>query len=198
MFTKIKNYWENNGFLVCLIGSLAVIFLIWLFWQRNKEKGTYSTQYYYDFRDKTAKKRSRNEGYDSGGGGGRETGNGKGRDSKGETECRTVLQQIFRKPFSKTRPKFMFNSVTGSNLELDMFDRDLMLAVEYNGRQHYEYVPYFHRSRESFQNQKYRDRMKRESCRKLDINLIEVPYTVKNHEIEGYLIGELRKLDYET
>ena len=92
----------------------------------------------------------------------------------------------------------MFNSVTGSNLELDMFDRDLMLAVEYNGRQHYEYVPYFHRSRESFQNQKYRDRMKRESCRKLDINLIEVPYTVKNHEIEGYLIGELRKLDYDV
>jgi hypothetical protein len=45
-------------------------------------------------------------------------------------------------------------------------------------------------------NQKYRDDMKKRICRDYGINLIEVPYTVKIHEIEPYLKRELRNLKY--
>ena len=66
--------------------------------------------------------------------------------SKGETECRKVLEKLFRKTFPNERPDFMFNSNTNHNLELDMYNRDLRLACEYNGIQHSKYIPYFHRN----------------------------------------------------
>ena len=69
-------------------------------------------------------------------------------ESKGEKECRKVLENLFNKPFSKSRPDFLRNPVTGGNfnLELDCYNQELSLAVEYNGIQHYKYVPYFHRN----------------------------------------------------
>ena len=41
--------------------------------------------------------------------------------------------------------------------------------------------------------QKYRDDMKRRMCIENNIILIEVPYTVKNENIENYLKKELKK-----
>ncbi len=119
-------------------------------------------------------------------------------DSKGELECRRVLQKLFRKQFQKIRPDFLSNSVTGGkhNLEIDCYDEELRLGVEYQGQQHYKYTPFFHRNHESFLNQKYRDELKRMLLKQNNINLIEVPYTVKIENIENYLVNELRNLRY--
>jgi hypothetical protein len=118
------------------------------------------------------------------------------RESKGEKKCRIFLEEFFGKPFPKVRPDFLSNPVTGGeyNLELDCYNKELKLCVEYNGRQHYEYTPFFHKNKEAFYNQKYRDEMKRMKCRSLDINMIEVPYYIK--DIDTYLTEELSKLGY--
>lgn len=112
-------------------------------------------------------------------------------ESEGEKECRRVLENMFSKPFPKARPDFLNNSVTSSNLELDCYNEEMKLAVEYQGVQHYKYVPYFHPNKEAFMNQKYRDEMKRALCRQNGITLIEVPYTVPVEEIESYLRSQL-------
>lgn len=119
-------------------------------------------------------------------------------DSKGEIECRNVLEDIFRRPFKKYRPDFLNNPVTGGsfNMELDCYNPELKLAVEYSGKQHYEYVPYFHKNKEAFLNQKYRDELKRRMCKDNMITLIEVPYTVKIEDIRGYLKNKLFKNGY--
>jgi hypothetical protein len=83
-------------------------------------------------------------------------------------------------------------------LELDCFNSDLKLAVEYNGIQHYKFTPYFHKNNEHFLNQKYRDFMKRALCKETGINLIEVPYTVKNDKIYNFLKLELLKKGYQV
>ena len=121
-------------------------------------------------------------------------GDGKG-DSKGEIECKRVLESIFNKPFNKVRPDFLRNQVTGNtnNLEIDCYNDELKLGLEYNGRQHYEFVPYFHRNKETFYNQKYRDELKRIKCRDNGIMLIEVPYNIKIQDIERFIKVELRK-----
>jgi hypothetical protein len=46
--------------------------------------------------------------------------------------------------------------------------------VEYNGGQHYKYIPYFHRSKEKFEAQKIRDRWLKSYCRTNKIALIVI------------------------
>jgi hypothetical protein len=118
------------------------------------------------------------------------------KDSYGEIECRRVLEDIFKRPFPKCRPNFLKNQVTGGkyNLELDCFNEDLRLAVEYDGIAHHKYVPYFHRNYEAFETQKYRDFMKDTLCKDNNIILIRVPYTVKQSEIEKFLIKKLKEI----
>ena len=122
----------------------------------------------------------------------------KNTDSRGEIECRNVLEDIFRRSFKKYRPDFLNNPVTGGsfNMELDCYNPELKLAVEYSGKQHYEYVPYFHKNKEAFLNQKYRDELKRRMCKDNMVTLIEVPYTVKIEDIKGYLMNKLLKRGY--
>jgi len=51
------------------------------------------------------------------------------------------------------------------------------MAFEYQGKQHFEYMPYFHRNGVSdLEKQKERDKFKRETCAKQGITLIEIPY----------------------
>lgn len=118
--------------------------------------------------------------------------------SSGEQECMRVLHEYFTVPFKSTRPNFLRNPVTSSagknyNLELDCYNDELKLAVEYNGRQHYDYVPYFHKNKEAFRNQQYRDELKRRICTDNGITLIEISYTVKNGDIEAELVKKLKQ-----
>lgn len=107
--------------------------------------------------------------------------------SKGEKECKRSVEEITQKHFTKHRPDFLKNEITGKNLELDCYNDELKLAIEYNGIQHYEYTPIFHKNRESFYNTKYRDKIKETLCRQKEVKLIVVPYTVKLQDIKKYI-----------
>lgn len=119
------------------------------------------------------------------------------KDSEGERRTRAFLEHYFKKPFPKSRPNFLNNEVTGGkyNLEIDCFNEELKLGVEFNGRQHYEYVPFFHSSKEAFYNQKYRDKLKQVYCRDYNITLIQIPYTETKH-LEEWLSTELTNKNY--
>ena len=54
----------------------------------------------------------------------------KSKESKGETESRRVLEKIFDKPFSKSRPKFLFNPATGKSLESVMANYKKVLVLD--------------------------------------------------------------------
>ena len=119
------------------------------------------------------------------------------KESKGERASRAAAERIFNKPFTKIRPDFLKNDVTQHNLELDVYNEELQLAIEYSGRQHYEFVPFFHKNYEAFLNQKYRDEMKKTKCKEHGIKLIEIPYTVKLEDIESFIRIEAKKLGYD-
>jgi hypothetical protein len=170
MFKKFTIFWNKYGFETTLISIVFIIFVLSIF--RRGKKGTWSETYFIPV--KSYKKSVPKE-------------------SKGEKECRRVLRNLFNRPFDKARPDILRNPVTGGdfNLELDCYDPELKIAVEYNGIQHYKFSPFFHSNKEAFQNQKYRDYMKREMCAKNGIKLIEVPYTVKIENIESYILQQL-------
>lgn len=113
-------------------------------------------------------------------------------DSKGEIECRKVMEKIFNAPFPKDRPNILRNPVTENfNMELDCYNSELKIACEYNGIQHYKFTPFFHKSKEAFYNQKYRDELKRRICKENGIFLIEVPYAIKIENIETFIKDRL-------
>lgn len=113
-------------------------------------------------------------------------------ESKGERECRRVLESHYKKPFNKTRElKFLVNPETNKMLELDCYNDDLKIAVEYNGIQHYKYPNHTKQTLEQFLEQKRRDIFKRNQCDKEGVYLITVPYTVEHDKIEEFILKNL-------
>lgn len=111
---------------------------------------------------------------------------------KTEEKCRKIIQKIYSKKFPSVRPDFLKSPVTKKNLELDCFNEEIGVALEYNGQQHYKFTPYFHKSKKNFYSQVHRDDWKRRKCRELGIKLIEIPYWVEPDALEDYIVGELR------
>jgi hypothetical protein len=100
---------------------------------------------------------------------------------KGEEKCRQIFEEIFSPlKFTSIRPDFLCYPDTGSNLELDGYNDQLMLGFEYNGRQHYDYTPHFHKDIMDFVKQQERDNWKYKRCAELGIKLIVIPYHIKD------------------
>jgi hypothetical protein len=116
-------------------------------------------------------------------------------ESKGEQECRRIAEAYTGKLFSKARPDFLKNEVTGDyKLELDCFNEELKIGIEYQGIQHYKYIERFHHTKDAFQNGKYRDYMKKQLCKENGIHLIEIPYTLKLDKIGSVLVNKIDKI----
>lgn len=106
---------------------------------------------------------------------------------KYEKKCRDIFESLFDTDFPKIRPDFIVNTKTGKRLELDGYNEKLKLAFEYQGQQHYNFSPYFHKTQEDFTNQVYRDKIKKEACDKKGITLIEIPYNIEYNDLEDYI-----------
>lgn len=78
------------------------------------------------------------------------------------------------------------DSLIGRNTNLVVIDFVIpskSIWIEYNGKQHYEFVSYFHGHEEGdFEKQLTRDKNIREYCKSHKIKLIEVPYTLDNYD----------------
>lgn len=98
--------------------------------------------------------------------------------SNGEELCRRILEQHYCRKFAPAdHEPWLMNNKTGCTLKLDGYNRELGIAFEFNGRQHYEYTPHFHKNGPQdliYQNQ--RDEYKKKCCRTNKVWLIIIPY----------------------
>lgn len=104
---------------------------------------------------------------------------------KNEQMCREIFESLLQVKFVKSRPTFL------NGLELDGYNSELKLAFEYNGEQHYMEINHFHRKDNAFEKQKQKDKQKIELCKQHNIQLIIIPYNVKNKE--EFIINEILK-----
>lgn len=72
-----------------------------------------------------------------------------------------------------TRPDWLITS-RGERLELDFYIKELQVAIEVQGAQHYIYVPHFHKTHDNFCRRLKWDSFKREQCSKQGVQLIEI------------------------
>jgi hypothetical protein len=113
--------------------------------------------------------------------------------SKPELITRQILEFLTGKTFIKIRPAWLVSS-DGLRLELDGFNEELNLGFEYQGEQHYKFVPHFHASKGEFDLQLKRDQEKRELCSLNDVDLLEIPFSVSTEELESYLRSKLDEI----
>ena len=170
-------FWKRNRFTIFVVGSLLVLALCYKF--DDDSPGTFSTNYFYDPDIHSTPRKAVKRAYPQ--------------ESAGEKECRRVLEAMFGRPFPKERPPFLKNEVTGKPLEIDCCNLELGLGVEYNGRQHYEFTPGMHRTKDAFHTQKYRDLMKQRLCDEHGFTLVVVPHTVPVEDIQGFLQSRLAR-----
>jgi hypothetical protein len=82
--------------------------------------------------------------------------------------------------------------VRPNSSKFDQYNDDLKLAFEYNGEQHYNFVPLFHTTERDLVKQKEHDNIKKECCKKHNVTLIVIPYTVCTDDILDYMIDQLQ------
>jgi hypothetical protein len=107
---------------------------------------------------------------------------------KTESECRAIFEKLTGKKWVKIRPPWL------GGLELDGYCKELGIAWEYNGEQHYEVIPMWHKNGEAdLKAQQERDKRKFDLCFQNDVALIVIPYTEKNN-LEEIIRMELNYL----
>ena len=117
---------------------------------------------------------------------------GKGFVSKGQKICCEVLSKFYDgELYQNYYPSWLKNPETGKLLELDCYNKKHKIAVEYSGIHHYVYPNYTKQTKEEFENQLRRDRLKLDLCDKNGVYLITVPYNVKHCDIEKFIISQL-------
>lgn len=107
-----------------------------------------------------------------------------------------IMEYLFDKKFIKVRPDWLKNN-EGNKLELDGFNEELKLAIEYNGVQHYKQIHYFCKTQENFDKRKRDDGTKLILCKEKEINLIVVPYNIDHNKLCHFIANECRKLKYD-
>ncbi|QQS61536.1 MAG: hypothetical protein IPN70_01215 [Candidatus Moraniibacteriota bacterium] len=112
--------------------------------------------------------------------------------ARNERICKKMFEAISKKRFIKTRPKWLM-SKSNRPLELDGYCKELNLAFEYQGVQHYPLKRNFFGS---YNNNSVleRDRLKRDLCKKHDVVLIEIPYYIKLDELQDYIVKRCKEL----
>lgn len=97
-------------------------------------------------------------------------------------------ERIVKEALVKVFPDDEFHFSEGvEGVIFDFYNERMRLAIQYQGKQHYEFTPLWHRTPDGLDRQKERDKRKREFCLKHNITLVEVPYWLSSSEVEQLL-----------
>lgn len=110
-----------------------------------------------------------------------------GHRSKIEGICCKIMEEIYQRPFETIRPNFLRNPESGRNLEIDCYNDELKIGLEYNGPTHYMWPNHTNQTYEQFIAQIRRDRYKVEACDANGIYLITIPYNVPYDMIQSFI-----------
>ena len=91
-----------------------------------------------------------------------------------EELCRTTFEQLFNKVFNKDRPNWLINE-RGNQMELDGYCKDLRIAFEYQGEQHYKITSYI-KTKKYLDQRQNDDRHKYKLCREHGVRLFVINY----------------------
>jgi len=111
--------------------------------------------------------------------------------SKGEYILKEILEDL--NIFFETQYKF-FDCKDKQRLPFDFYLSDYNCCIEYDGKQHFENIPYWG-GEQGFKERQKKDNIKNQYCKDNNIYLIRIPYTDYNILNEEYIMERLNNLD---
>lgn len=84
------------------------------------------------------------------------------------------------------KPILQYRTFSVKNIKtmpIDAYFKNHNIALEYNGRQHYEYVQVFHKNIENFKKQKYRDSLKYKKIIESGMKLLIIKHNDRDEDI---------------
>lgn len=95
-----------------------------------------------------------------------------------------LISNILDKNNIKYKTEYKFSNCKDIRLlPFDFYVPEYRVAIEYQGKQHYTPIEWFG-GESYYKKQVYHDNIKREYCSSNNIDLIEIPYTMTDNEIE--------------
>lgn len=94
---------------------------------------------------------------------------------------------------SKLGFKYEYGYILPNKLHLDFWLPEQKIAIEYDGRQHYEEIDFFDQY-EALEVRKERDKRKNLYCKKHGIKLIRIPYTYNTYKKAKLFLDDQLKL----
>lgn len=109
--------------------------------------------------------------------------------------ARSLLKSIFKNLpiYEEVKLPGAVNPAKKSALFLDFFIPSASLAIEVHGRQHFEFTPYFHKSRLGFLESKHRDCCKANWCELNNLDLIILRFDQPVDEWKAIVLQSLGK-----
>ena len=110
--------------------------------------------------------------------------NDKRKRSKHHVRARKLIKEVYHSYRILEEVKLPGSTSTHkrSVLYIDFFIPNIRKAVEVHGRQHYEYTPFFHKSKADFILAKARDEDKIEWCELNNIEIVTLKYSGSDDE----------------
>lgn len=101
-----------------------------------------------------------------------------------EEKCRFIAEYLTGHSFPSTWLKTTNEPLFHKKFQLDCYSEKLKVAIEHQGKQHYEFYSRFHKSIADFERQQKKDHRKEEICKERGIALILVPYWISQDSDE--------------
>jgi hypothetical protein len=114
--------------------------------------------------------------------------------SAGEEICRIHFEKIFGKAFPSCKPSWLLNN-SGNCMELDGYCKELDIAFEFHGQQHYYDVPYYYKKGKTLEKRQQDDKLKETLCKQKGINLIIIPYNINFKNLKDYILNKFPLLE---
>jgi hypothetical protein len=117
--------------------------------------------------------------------------------SKGERIFRKILEYITGYKFNKVKPEWLKNK-KGNRLEIDGYNDELKLGFEYQGRQHFKFIPgRFHENREQFLKRQEHDVIKKKVTSSKGIKLLYPDEFLKLKNFLTFILDFLKDNGFE-
>ena len=102
-----------------------------------------------------------------------------GRSSKEKQVSKILDEVIGESNYSREHSWEWLVNKNGKRMYVDFYIQNKNLVIEYDGEQHFKFIPRFHKTEEDFKKQLERDRLKNELLNEKGIKVVRIPYTDK-------------------